>query len=840
MALRVGSAFADFDLSLTPFRTSVEVVKREVAALQAAVATSGRGSRVSPGEAGAARIAQETARAQAAAAVSAQRLQTEQNKTATAAQRLAQEQAKAAKAITDASRAEQLLVRDTANAAAAQDRATSAALRRAAAEERAARQSQNGGLGPALPRTFAGITEEGSAAIRSELLGLVGPAAIATAAIGGIGAAFRGVGDAARDSLNLQQIAAGLRTASGSAQTYAQALAIARENQILYGASAAEAQAALIGLANISRTSGVALGEIDAVVRQLKASDPAATFEDASIALREFLSGDITSLAERFELPRPALRALADDSVSAEEKIRRLNAMLLEAGFSATTAADAVPKATREINQLGVDADRVRIAVGGLFAALAGLAAQGANDGGGITKFADSVEQGGAIVTDALRRIGEGANPLDAFRAAVRASAEEMLGISGPAAVAGKGTDDYGVSALRAAEGLRGLSDTQRKTFAEQIEGARGAQQLAALQAQLDKDSRLAAQGLLGAGDQALILANKYGIAADEAQFLINKQQELTNGQALQDQRAGERGGGAFRTEREAEQAYRAGRIAADQAREAEAARRDQILATGTAAQKVALLQQEYNKAVADFGATSAQAIRAQTALQQAQRGGGGSVGAGGLTRDDRATLNLLDAEQRLAELKRRADAERNKSGTTYKELVGQIQDLEAKITSEKEKQAKAAIDAQLGAVRDAQARLKEARELAQNERIINGAGFSAEQKQAASLRNQEIALEQAKRAQEIAANSREAGAAATAIPQAAPTAQAVTQPLPLPNVAQLPPAVPTLAQTALSPVALTVNITIQDKQVANVQADPGVSLQTIVNGLRLGAAAGG
>lgn len=325
----------------------------------------------------------------------------------------------------------------------------------ATAEQRAAREADQ----LAAAQNRASLSAQFTGSLKEGLLGIVGPAALAAGAIAAVGGAITGVADAARDALSLQQTSAGLRIAAGSAQTYADALEIARRNQVLFGGTVEENRAALIGLANISRTSGVALTSIDEVVRQLKASDPAATFEDASIALREFLSGDITSLAERFELPRSALRELADESVSSEEKLRRLGEMLLQAGYSADTAAEAVPKATREINTLGVDADRVRLAVGGLVGQLAGLAAQSANSDGRITKFADSVEQGGAIVSEMLRRVGEGESYLEAFQNAVRAAAGDMGKVPGTAGAASEATGRFGKSARSAAGDVNSLAN---------------------------------------------------------------------------------------------------------------------------------------------------------------------------------------------------------------------------------------------------------------------------------------------------------------------------------------------------------------------------------------------
>ena len=95
-----------------------------------------------------------------------------------------------------------------------------------------------------------------------------------------------------------------------------------------------------------------------------------------------------------------------------------------------------------------------------------------------------------------------------------------------------------------AAQSSQIVSDALAEEIQKKIESQMAGAALADTQARLEADSRLAAQGLLGAGDQAAILAAKYGIAADAARFLIQQQQALANKAAMAEQRAGERNPG--------------------------------------------------------------------------------------------------------------------------------------------------------------------------------------------------------------------------------------------------------------------------------------------------------
>lgn len=121
---------------------------------------------------------------------------------------------------------------------------------------------------------------------------------------------------------------------------------------------------------------------------------------------------------------------------------------------------------------------------------------------------------------------------------------------------------------------------------------------LADEQKRLEADSILAAQGMLSAGNQAEALALKYGFAEEQARFLINAQQQLTNGAALADQRAGERDGGSSRTATQITTAADAARARArrdeqEQARIDAAKRSFAFASLKTDAQRIAFLQRE-------------------------------------------------------------------------------------------------------------------------------------------------------------------------------------------------------------------------------------------------------
>lgn len=123
------------------------------------------------------------------------------------------------------------------------------------------------------------------------------------------------------------------RALSVTQEEYGRNLAIAKKQQELFGGSMQENQDNLQGFIFTARTAKVPLEEITNVARKLAIIDPAQGFKGASIALKEFFSGDITSLSRRFELPRGMLNGINQLGAGAD-KITALNAALEKMGIT--------------------------------------------------------------------------------------------------------------------------------------------------------------------------------------------------------------------------------------------------------------------------------------------------------------------------------------------------------------------------------------------------------------------------------------------------------------------------------------------------------------------------
>jgi hypothetical protein len=129
---------------------------------------------------------------------------------------------------------------------------------------------------------------------------------------------------------------------SGSQENYQKNLALARSEQARFGGSLNDTVDGMSNFANLANRTGVEIDKLTRLARALAIVDPAQGFKGAGIALKEFFSGDITSLARRFEIPRQVLNDLKNikDPV---EQFDKLTEALKRFGIS-TDLLDAQSK----------------------------------------------------------------------------------------------------------------------------------------------------------------------------------------------------------------------------------------------------------------------------------------------------------------------------------------------------------------------------------------------------------------------------------------------------------------------------------------------------------------
>lgn len=162
----------------------------------------------------------------------------------------------------------------------------------------------------------------------------------------------------------LTTVQATLRAVAGSQEAYDRILQEATKNQMLFGGSLEQSLGTMQQFAFIANRTGADLGQLNDVAQLLAVVNPFEGFEGAGFALSELFAGDITSIVERFNLPRQAIRDLLNESSSAEEIIAGLTSLLAEQGITAETLAARTDTVAQTYQTLGTLASNTFVQIG--------------------------------------------------------------------------------------------------------------------------------------------------------------------------------------------------------------------------------------------------------------------------------------------------------------------------------------------------------------------------------------------------------------------------------------------------------------------------------------------
>lgn len=205
-----------------------------------------------------------------------------------------------------------------------------------------------------------------------------------------------------------------------------------------------------------------------------------------------------------------------------------------EAAAKATALAPAIAQIAAAQRALQEDGKLSDEQIAALVQRLIALAEQGGTSAQVADQLATAIRQSGNNTDSAIATLDAYEAQLEraATAASRQASAEQT-----------RGAGLYEASAATDESTAAMVKETEAK-----LKSAAEADKLAAFQAELARLGGLVAGGMATAGGAAVLLAQQYGIAREEAEKLIIAQAALAqarvNAQALQDQRAGERGGG--------------------------------------------------------------------------------------------------------------------------------------------------------------------------------------------------------------------------------------------------------------------------------------------------------
>lgn len=242
------------------------------------------------------------------------------------------------------------------------------------------------------------------------LTGALGDLKSAVGTIGiGLGAqqvAAFGV-ESAKAALTLRETKNALRAVAGDTSRYEEVLRTARDQQILFGGSLQENIEGLSGLTITARQSGASLQQLVDLSQRLNVLSPEQGVGGARVALAEALSGNISSLSRRFEIPKSALKGLADETKSTADRLKVLDEFLGSVGVTSAAVAGKVDQDAKAFRELAAAGESIKLALGeGLVGTLGPVARDLANIANAIIELRSQTGQG-ATEFDRLKGIAE-------------------------------------------------------------------------------------------------------------------------------------------------------------------------------------------------------------------------------------------------------------------------------------------------------------------------------------------------------------------------------------------------------------------------------------------------
>lgn len=531
--------------------------------------------------------------------------------------------------------------------------------------------------------------------LAGELTGLAASYVSVGAVIGGTVAAIQSFADAinfkAKLDTTTQSINIQLNGVRDTGQVWNEAAAYANKYKLTQAQTAATVQASV----GILRQSNASIEETFGVLQRLTVLAPGKTIEDAAFSVRELASGDITSIAEQFNLSRKEAYAMRDAIASGADVVTVLSQYLDRAGVSMETLKVQTEGVLGAQKDLAIAQEQLALAQAD-FATGPGMVLLRSQIeltrdatrllSGDFTALGDAINDSGlgsinpllgalANYNNAVLSAGEGAlRWAGLIRESGDAATQAQVGYNGAAIVAreqGIAAQESGDAALAAAAASESLITKLTDEADKKRVAADEALKLAALQRDLASLGGQVAAGLITSGDAADILRSKYGGAADEAARLLSLQIQIAQGEArIAAQGAQTRnlvpGGVGFNTPGRGKgtDADILSTIAATQAQLVREETKGQTGRTGAAktggrarvdteaktAQQLEDLERDHQAKLADIAAAGAQKrLEAENALKLAQLRGRAGFYASLASIDDNALRQDLSARYEAA-----------------------------------------------------------------------------------------------------------------------------------------------------------------------------------------------
>jgi hypothetical protein len=564
----------------------------------------------------------------------------------------------------------------------------------------------------AASQSASAFQQFGSAA-SSSLLSIVGPAALASAAIGGLISVGKSFADAFKFKAELDQTKAGITAlltgVRDSGQVFQQANTFAQR----YKLTQQETTEAISESIPVIRRSKASIEEILSVFTRLTILKPGKTFSDASRAIGELQAGQAVSLEKIFNVPIQKANEMKHEIEGGADAIDVLNTFLAQSGVGMNALEIRTRGAAGAMNDAKIAAEGLALAqaqfaqgpglvildqqtrtLTGTTRVLSGdFQSMRASVLGAINSGITGMSQWNPIAAAFAGIIGQVTGVTAAHSAAIQVNTQAIAANSLNMDAERQATVTVAISMDEERQAVAAASAEHDKltqaiatTTAEmQTAAATSVADTAAKQAQaattalLEGQTRAAADAFLslnpnisGSGIASAQAAGQISAAVAQYIAMTLAAQQARNQLAQLQAQAGvspalksaavAAGGGDVgryitRTDtadaaRGAAAVARLKQLNAQEQAHADAVRQG-VIQTGSAADKQALLNKELADATRIYGANSTEAIKARTALTQAQqqaaKAGGGGAGGGAVKLSDQQKLNnslLTDQEK--------------------------------------------------------------------------------------------------------------------------------------------------------------------------------------------------
>lgn len=374
-----------------------------------------------------------------------------------------------------------------------------------------------------------------------------------TSSLGALGAAFTGLqvvqftANQVNAANQLERTESVIQNLAQSQEAYSEVLQLAEDRQSRFGGTLQQNLAPLRQAVITSNQTSAELQGLVTVSEQLSVINPFEGMEGGIFAVSEFLSGDVTSLAERFNLSRAALNELKNENVDATTKVQMLSDMLAEQGVT----LDVVQSQTE---LTATTYDRLFGALGDLATGFGGLVAEGLEPTAAATtdviarsstleeRWAGLIKMSADLTgmqmtnEQALQRTSQAFAILgistDTTTAATMSNTTATAEQSAVTQIAANANAFFQsqMELVSLATGRNTQSLTENLT--QRIQNEAATLRLNQAQARLAQLADQVAAGLITDANAARILAGEYNFAANEAAFLIQQQLALAKAQA--------------------------------------------------------------------------------------------------------------------------------------------------------------------------------------------------------------------------------------------------------------------------------------------------------------------